>query len=236
MALVYRHRRLDTNEIFYIGIELDSSNKKAEGKRSFVKNRRNQFWKNIINKTNYEIEIIYNNLTNESAKELEIFLINLYGRRDLKTGSLVNLTDGGEGITGFKHSTETINKMSKSAKGRIISEEQRIKISNSNKVKKLSKKTVNKILESIKKYKHSLETKDKISASAKGFSKSARKNAFEKLSKKVIDIELNIIYNSIREASLNSNFSETTIRRFLNNKYPNKTNLKYLKDYEFTRI
>ena len=35
---------------------------------------------------------------------------------------------------------------------------------------------------------------------------------------------------------LNSNFSETTIRRFLNNKYPNKTNLKYLKDYEFTRI
>ena len=81
-----------------------------------------------------------------------------------------------------------------------------------------------------------LDSKNKISASAKGFSKSARKNAFEKLSKKVIDIELNIIYNSIREASLNSNFSETTIRRFLNNKYPNKTNLKYLKDYEFTRI
>lgn len=118
MALVYKHKRLDTNEIFYIGIELDSSNKKAEGKRSFVKNKRNQFWKNIVNKTNYEIEIIYDNLTNESAKELEIFLINLYGRRDLKTGSLVNLTDGGDGAVGKITNDEIKLKISNSMKGK----------------------------------------------------------------------------------------------------------------------
>ena len=99
MALVYRHRRLDTNEVFYIGIELDTEFKKASGNRSKVKHR-SKFWKNIVNKTDYSIEIVQNNIDNESAKELEIFLIQQYGRRDLGKGGLVNLTDGGDGAPG----------------------------------------------------------------------------------------------------------------------------------------
>jgi hypothetical protein len=87
MAIVYRHRRLDTNEIFYVGIGKKES-------RAYQKRSRNQFWKNIIDKTNYEVEIIARDLSYNDACELEILLIREYGRRDLGLGNLVNLTDG----------------------------------------------------------------------------------------------------------------------------------------------
>ena len=46
------------------------------------------------------IEIIQYCDTEEDAFQLEIYLIAQYGRRDLKFGSLCNLTNGGEGISG----------------------------------------------------------------------------------------------------------------------------------------
>ena len=46
------------------------------------------------------IEIVQDGLEEAEAFFEEIRLIALYGRRDLKTGSLFNLTDGGEGFAG----------------------------------------------------------------------------------------------------------------------------------------
>lgn len=230
MALVYRHRRLDTNEIFYIGIELDSVNKIKLGRRPYVKCNKSNFWKRITNKTKYSVEIIYDNLSNEDAIELEIFLISEYGRRDLNKGNLVNHTNGGEGIVGFKHSEETILKMKNSAKGRVISKEQRMKISNSNLGKKHTEESKLKISESKIGKKHSDEARLKMSMSAKGFSKECILNAALSNGKKVIDIETGEIFNSITDASKKSNYSLTSIRRFLNGKLKNKTNLIYLKD------
>ena len=66
-TLVYRHRRLDTFEIFYIGI--------GSIKRAYLKHGRNKHWNNIVNKTNYQVEIIAENLDWETACELEILLI-----------------------------------------------------------------------------------------------------------------------------------------------------------------
>ena len=110
MAIVYRHRRNDTNEIFYIGI--GKTIKRASSKRN-----RNIYWNRIVNKYSYSIEIIANELTYEDACELEVFLISEYGRKDLGTGLLVNMTDGGEGIKGFKHSEEFKEKMKTSNNG-----------------------------------------------------------------------------------------------------------------------
>ncbi len=93
---VYRHRRADTNDIFYIG--LGSSKYYA---RAYTKYGRNKMWKNIVSKTKFSIEIVADKLIREDAKELEIFLISLYGRRDFKTGNLVNFTHGGDGISGL---------------------------------------------------------------------------------------------------------------------------------------
>jgi hypothetical protein len=91
MAIVYQHIRLDTNEIFYVGI----ATKKA---RAFQKGiRRNKIWNNIVNKTDYKVEILAEDLTWDEACILEIEKIKNIGRIDLQSGSLSNLTDGGDG-------------------------------------------------------------------------------------------------------------------------------------------
>jgi hypothetical protein len=96
MALVYRHRRLDNNNIFYVGISKDKYRPYADGRY------RNKVWNRIVKKTDYIVEIILDNISYEDAIELEIFLIYLYGKISNKTGTLSNLTDGGEGTLGLK--------------------------------------------------------------------------------------------------------------------------------------
>lgn len=131
MAYLYRHIRLDKNEPFYIGIGSDSSYKRA-----FNKKYRNKFWLKIVDKTDYRVEILFDNLNWGEACEKEKEFIDIYGRRDLNTGTLCNLTNGGEGVSGLIRSYETRLKMSKSRKGvkkRPLSDEHRKKISNSKK-------------------------------------------------------------------------------------------------------
>jgi len=131
MAVVYRHKRLDTNEVFYIGIG------KLE-KRAYSRHNRNKWWKNIINKTEYEVEILTIDLSWKDACELEILLIKEHGRQDLGLGNLVNLTDGGDGTIGFKPSIESKKLMSEKAIGRIWTEESKNKVSIGNKGRKRS--------------------------------------------------------------------------------------------------
>lgn len=141
---VYQHRRADTGEIFYVG--------KGKNNRCFQTRNRNKHWKNIVNKTTYSVEILYDNLEEPVANLVEIGLIALYNSQGKV---LCNVTLGGEGCSGFKHSIESKEVMAKkrlgiklsdehkrkigeSQKGKIISEEQRKKISESLKGKKLS--------------------------------------------------------------------------------------------------
>ena len=108
---LYRHIRLDTNTPFYIGIAKKNFNLKKgifcnKYERAFDKWKRNKFWKKIKNKTNYEVEIILESDSKEFIKEKEIEFIALYGRYDLGLGTLVNLTNGGDGSNGNKASEE----------------------------------------------------------------------------------------------------------------------------------
>jgi len=108
MAYLYRHIRLDNNTPFYIGI-----GSSVDYSRAYERFARNTLWKNIINKTEYRIEIVLDELSWDEACIKEREFIALYGRRDLGKGPLVNLTDGGDGIFGFKHSEETKTKLRK---------------------------------------------------------------------------------------------------------------------------
>lgn len=91
MAVVYLHRRKDNNEVFYVGIGNDI-------KRAFdTKNRKNKHWKNIVTKYGYIVEIVEENLSWFDACIKEKELIKNYGRYDINEGTLVNMTDGGDG-------------------------------------------------------------------------------------------------------------------------------------------
>lgn len=56
---------------------------------------------------------IQENLTEPEAMALEVSEIKKYGRRSNKTGILCNITNGGEGMSGYIHSTRTKRYMSK---------------------------------------------------------------------------------------------------------------------------
>jgi len=127
MAYVYRHIRLDKNEPFYIGIgKIDNY------KRAYLKSIRNVIWKQIVNKTNYDIEIIADNLTWEQACNKEIEFINLYGRIDNKTGCLSNMTNGGDGALGKVCNESTKKKISIKNTGKKHSLDTKIKLSKFN--------------------------------------------------------------------------------------------------------
>lgn len=125
--VLYRHIRLDNNEPFYIGI--------GNQKRPYEKRRRNNYWQNIITKTDYRIEILFNELTWDEACVKEKEFIKIHGRKDLALGTLVNLTDGGDGTLNtkswnkgkkglYKHTEETKIKLSEQKKGKPLTEKQ----------------------------------------------------------------------------------------------------------------
>jgi len=121
---IYIHRKKSDGIEFYIG-------KGIRNKRPYEKLKRSIYWKNIVNKYGYYVEILEDFLTNEEAKKLEIYYIEKFGRIDNKTGNLVNKTSGGDGgatRNGYKNSESTRKNISKSLKNRIFSAEHKEKI------------------------------------------------------------------------------------------------------------
>jgi len=113
MAYLYRHIRLDKNEPFYIGIGSDDG---GQYERAYSKDSRTLYWRNIVKKTEYEVEVMLDDLTWEEACDKEREFIKLYGRKDLNEGILINMTNGGQGTPGYKHSDNTKKKCRESAK------------------------------------------------------------------------------------------------------------------------
>lgn len=202
MSIVYRHRRLDTFKVFYIGIG------KTE-KRAYSKKSRNKWWKNIILKTEYSVEIIIEDISWKEAQEVEVLLISEYGRRDLGLGNLVNLTNGGEGTQGIIVSDKTKQNMSISATGRKHSEESkeknRIASSNVSEETKLKRYLKNKGL------KRTPEQCKRISES--------------KMNTLLLDVINGIYYKSMSEVCRIFGYSRKGIIRKLDDIEKNDTNL-----------
>lgn len=113
---VYGYVRLDTNTYFYIG--------KGKDNRYLRLDNRKQHFMNILNKVDCAVEILYDNLTEDEAFQLEVdtiydlvfnegYSIDIKGIKKNSNGChLVNCTWGGEGTSGLsiKQSQETIDK------------------------------------------------------------------------------------------------------------------------------
>jgi len=194
MAYVYRHIRKDKNQPFYIGIGSDN-----KFERAYSNLGRNKYWNRITSNTEYTVDILFDDINWDEACNKEIEFIQLYGRRNLGNGTLCNLTDGGEGAygrkmsektkialiksnTGSKKSKETIIKMSKAKIGKLKSEETKLKMSKYRTGKKHSESTIQKLSGSNH---HS--------------------------SRKVINIETGIIYDSVSDAAKANNIRVNTL-------------------------
>lgn len=97
---IYAHYTADTEELFYIG--------KGKGRRAWMTKKtdgRNIWWQRIAKKHGFTVKLLWEGLTEYEAYMKEQELITQYGRRDLGTGPLVNLTDGGNGGTNIGEAT-----------------------------------------------------------------------------------------------------------------------------------
>ena len=75
------------------------------------------------------------NLTQEEAFRHEIYMIAIFGRIDKGTGILRNLTNGGEGSSGYVHTNESKEKIGEASRGLKRNEETKRRISASKKGK-----------------------------------------------------------------------------------------------------
>lgn len=181
----------------------------------------NAHFTNAIKKYGWESikhKVLFSNLTEEKAKQLEKQFILMFRTNNRRYG--YNITEGGEGIKGFRFSEESKKKMSEKRKGHKFSEEHNTKISKAlkgvpkseeQKLKLRMTMTGRKASEETKKKlsemrsgdknprygKHcSEETKAKISAANKGknVSEYARQRTAEVLGKAVYCVELDRIF------------------------------------------
>ena len=149
---VYLHLRKSDGTPFYVG--------KGRRRRAYVFAGRNKYWNRVKEKHGCAVKILFNNLTEDLAFELEKEIISTL-RKD--GYSLCNLTDGGEGSSGIIVSEETRKKIGKIHKGRKKTPESIAKQAESRKGLKPSKETLIKMREVQLGKKHSDETKQKMS-------------------------------------------------------------------------
>ena len=192
----YAHLKPD-GTIFYIG--------KGIGRRAYSKNR-NDYWKRIVAKYGYEVQILAYWDTEEEALDHEVLLISCM--KDMKI-ELCNFTNGGEGATGYKHTNEHKTKLKGNSygastwgmtfKGKKHSEESKAKMSY---VRIGNKNKAGTTL--------SEESKAKISASNLG------KPKFKKrvlTAEQVLEIRPRIGYRNIAQLAKEYGVGESTIRR-----------------------
>lgn len=154
---------------------------------------------------NFQHIVLFNNLTEDEAKLLEQCYIALYNTTDKDKG--YNITDGGEGVRGYKHTEEWKQKMSKARSGK----------NNPNYGKHLSEETKQKISMNhadmsgknnpFYNRTHTEETRQKMSEAKIG--KYAGKN--NPKAKSIICITTNRVFFTVREAANYYNIDESGI-------------------------
>lgn len=110
----YLHLRGDTKVPFYVG--------KGQRKRAWDLRYRNRHWRFIAGKAGREVVIVKAFAEEALALECERLLIRCFREVGVE---LANYTDGGDGMSGFRASEETRQKLSRISKERIANHPRR---------------------------------------------------------------------------------------------------------------
>jgi len=120
---VYEHWRTDRQECFYVG--------KGQGSRAWdLRHDRNKWHSAIVGKLErdgltVDVKVIFSCDLEEDAFRKERERIAHWRSNGIR---LVNLTDGGEGQSGYKHTDETRERLRVAMTGRVMTPEWRHKI------------------------------------------------------------------------------------------------------------
>jgi hypothetical protein len=193
---VYVHKCPDTLLIRYIG--------KGKGKRAYDLHDRSAHHKNWIKSLEKKrkkpiVEIWENGLPEDVALEQEVYWIKF-----LKSfGFLTNMTNGGEGTSGFSPSIETRKKMSLAQKGRKKHPSSIEKTRQANIGKTCSDEKKKKISDSHKGKIVPQSVREKMSKGHTGVprSEATRKKISDGQAKRSIIDNNGVVYSSIAEAS-----------------------------------
>ena len=119
-AFVYCYLRSKKLSPYYIGIASEGSDRRPIERHNIA-----------VSKDRRRIRMMKSRLTWEQACEWKVQFIAHYGRKDLKTGILRNLTDGGDGTPELVRSKEDKRRKSQAAKRRYQDPAERLKTSRS---------------------------------------------------------------------------------------------------------
>jgi len=235
---VYRHVRLDKNEVFYIGIgtkpNRDYESIKGEYTRAYTTVGRNKSWNNIIKHHKYKIEILFESNYKEEIWEKEIEFIKLYGRKDKGNGTLINKANGGKTAVGRIHSKEWRERQSKRMKGVNNPNFNKRNENSHNFGKKKSQYIKDKIGDANRGKKVSKEGCENMRKSQIGKHKGELNHMFGKTGKQcpsaksVIDSKTKKVFASIKQAAEYLGIPKTRLAAYLRGDYPNKTTINYL--------
>ena len=217
----------------YIGITCDDVKKRWKNGHGYTKDHQYAMYRAIqkYGWDNFEHIIFANDLSEEQAKHIEMLLIALYKTNCSKYNNPAygyNMTDGGDGSIGHKHSNETRKKMSDIAKHRFSIPE-----NNPMYDKKHSEETRHKISEKRKGSNLPEDVKEKIRQSNSGknnhfygihrfgdtnpmYGKRHSEDAKRKMSEnrnceKVICVETGIVYINASEAGRQTGIDRSQI-------------------------
>lgn len=210
---VYLHVKESDGTVFYVG-------KGTKFRWSRVYDR-TQHWKNTAIKHGVICKIVAHDLSAEEALVLEKKLIASYGRQDQKTGCLVNLTDGGDGVVNYVWTEEHRKKISETGIGRKHTDEFKQMISKLHTGKVLSE-----------------ETKAKISAKRRGakWSDAQRKASESKIdprSRHIICLNDSVIYSNVSDVARTLNLDNSGVSKvcYGKRKQYNGFRFKFLDEY-----
>ena len=216
---VYIHIDPVTNLVRYVG--------KGTGNRAYSMFGRSAYHKKWIDRLtkqglSFTVEIIEKELPEQQALELEVLWIAAYRHAGMP---LTNLTNGGEGISGYRHSAESRAKIAVASASKRYTEESKQKMSRSQlgkthtdeskklisqKQKEFCKNNGNQFVLGLSKGKHTEATKKQISIAGIGREVSNTTREQIKVHTKMYAIqcmETGIIYSSAKTASKQLNFN-----------------------------